>query len=58
MHVTERRLFCFQMLDEGTNVITMAVPTERQKKRPYTIDQFNGSPKLNQWAKSDEPTDT
>jgi len=42
------------MLDEGTNVVTMTVPSERQKKRPYTIDKFNGSPILHQWAKTDE----
>ncbi|XP_025421899.1 scavenger receptor class B member 1-like isoform X2 [Sipha flava] len=47
-----------RMLDEGTNIITMAVPTERQKKRPYTIDQFNGSPMLHQWTKNDESADT
>lgn len=45
------------MLDEGTNVITMNVPSERQTKRPYTIEKFNGSPILHQWAKPDEPTE-
>lgn len=45
------------MLDEGTNVITMAVPSERQRKRPYTIDNFNGSPILHQWANADAPNE-
>ncbi|XP_060858229.1 scavenger receptor class B member 1-like isoform X1 [Metopolophium dirhodum] len=46
-----------RMLDEGTNVVTMTVPSERQTRRPYTIDNFNGSPILHQWANTDEPNE-
>ncbi|VVC33177.1 Hypothetical protein CINCED_3A004628 [Cinara cedri] len=43
-----------RMLDEGTNVVRMTVPSNKQKLRPYSIDQFNGSPILHQWVKNDE----
>lgn len=43
------------MLDEGTNVVTMAVPTKQQTKRPYTIEKYNGSPILRQWDNADDP---
>lgn len=45
------------MLDEGTNTITMNIPSDRQKKRPYSIDNFNGSPILRQWVKNDDPVE-
>lgn len=53
-----RFFFFLQMLDEGNNIVTMNVPTERQTKRPYSIDQFNGSPILRQWVKNSDPNET
>lgn len=43
------------MLDEGNNIITMNVWNEKQTHRPYSIQQFNGSPILQQWVKNNEP---
>lgn len=45
------------MLNEGTNVVTMNVPSDRQTRRPYSIDNFNGSPILHQWADKDKPNE-
>ncbi|XP_050425880.1 scavenger receptor class B member 1-like isoform X2 [Adelges cooleyi] len=44
-----------RMLNEGTNVVTMVLPSEKHTQRSYSIDNFNGSPILPQWVDKNHP---
>ncbi|XP_050527772.1 scavenger receptor class B member 1-like isoform X2 [Daktulosphaira vitifoliae] len=44
-----------RMLNEGTNVVTMNLPSDDENRRPYTIDEFNGSLNLSQWIDKKHP---